>query len=237
MMAEGKLGGYATVNKFGRNPDVDTSAEDIWGGDGFYTGFPDTALERLSIVSTSAADAAAGTGLRTLRVVGLDTNYNIQQEDVTLNGLTPVLTTGFYRRAHTAFGLTAGSGGVNDGTITFSGAVTAANVFLVMIAGTNQTNNSGYTVPAGKTAYLREISSQIFGSNTASINASLWIRSFGGVFRERRPFGVTNAYFWHDSIYGGLVLTEKSDIIVRIHAASGNSSVVTGGYDLILVDN
>jgi hypothetical protein len=38
-------------------------------------------------------------------------------------------------------------------------------------------------------------------------------------------------------IFGGLVFTEKSDIILRVTSTSTNDSSVTGGYDLVVVDD
>lgn len=238
-IAEGKFAGYTVVNKFGRNPDVDAGSlpEDIWGGDGAYTGFPDSALETISVFSDSVDDAAAGTGARTIRITGLDSDYNVVTADVILNGTTPVATIQTFRRAHTAQVLTAGSAGVNAGTLTFRHTTTTANVFLMMSPGRNQTNNSAYTVPAGKTAFMRRLTSQIQGNVVAVIDAFIWTRAFGSVFRQRRPFTVSNNVIWVDEIYGGVPFTEKSDIVIRAAVSSASNVVMAAGYDLILVDN
>ena len=45
------------------------------------------------------------------------------------------------------------------------------------------------------------------------------------------------SYRMIDEIYGGLVFTEKSDIVIRITAASTTNLSVSAGYDLILVKN
>jgi hypothetical protein len=236
-IAAGRVAGLSIVNKFGRNIDIDTgAAEDIWGGGGSYTGFA-TLAETLSFVSTSAADASAGTGARTIRIIGLDANYNQIQETVTLNGLTPVTTTQSFLRAHTMATQTAGSGGVNAGTITVTQSVTTANVMLTMEVGTNQSYSSGYTVPAGYTAYLRTLTGAIRGASSATAFGDIWTRAFGGVFRARRPFVLSNGNTLQDQIYGGLVFTEKADLVLRITSVSSNNTEVTGGYDLILVQN
>ena len=75
-------------------PDIDAadSSEDVWIGEGAYPGFIASA-STTSIASDSADDAAAGTGARTVRVVGIVNNagtWTETQEDVTLNGVTPV---------------------------------------------------------------------------------------------------------------------------------------------------
>lgn len=239
LLAAGYIQGITVVNKFGRNLDVDTATvpEDIWGGGGVYTGFPDSALETISVSSDSASDTSNGTGARTVRLTGLDTDYNIVSADVTLNGITPVATTQTFRRVHTAQVLTAGSGGVNVGIITFNHTTTTANVFLQMMPGRNQTNNSAYTIPAGKTGFIRRIFASTLSTSAGAADCAVWTRSFGGVYRQRRPFSVSNTTNWIDDIYAGISFTEKSDIVLRCISASANNMNIAAGYDMILVDN
>lgn len=242
-IASGLFTGYSIVNKFGTNGDIDTASvpEDIWEGGGVYAGFPDSAVEAVEVLSSSADDASAGTGARTIRITGLDSNYDVASETITLNGTSPVDSVNTYRRVHTASVLTAGSGGVNAGTITVRHTTTTTNVFLSMQIGRNQTNCSGYTVPAGYTAYLRQLHCAIRGTAQANtpgaVEGNIWTRPFGGVFRSRRPFAASSNAPLNDVIYGGLTFTEKSDIVIRITASSGDNASVSGGYDLILVRN
>lgn len=238
-IASGRMQGFSIVNKFGTNSDVDSGSvpEDIWEGGGTYTGFPDSTLETVSVFSASANDASAGTGAGTIRITGLDTNYEVLQETVTLNGVTPVATVGQFRRVHTATVLTAGSGGVNAGIITVRHTTTTANVFLSILAGRNQSNCSAYTVPAGYTAYMRSLHAAVIFGTSTGLEGAIWTRSFGGAFRSRRPFLISTYYRLMDVIYGGLVFTEKSDIVLRVTGTSDNNVSVNGGYDLILVKN
>lgn len=237
-IAEGKYDGYSVVNKFGTNADIDTGSvpEDIWEVGGAYTGFA-SAAEPLSVVSASVNDAAAGTGARTVRIIGLDVNYAPLQETVTLNGTTPVTTSASFLRAHTASVQSAGSGGVNAGDITIGQSVTTANVMLSLLAGRNQSNCSAYTVPAGFTAYMRHLHVALRGTTGAanSVEGAIWTRAFGAPFRSRRPFSANTSFQLSDVIYGGLVFTEKSDLVLRITAVGANNTSLNGGYDLLLV--
>lgn len=237
-IAAGRYTGFAIVNKFGKNSDVD-AAEDIWEAGADYTGFPLSAAETIQVVSASTNDTSSGSGARTIRITGLDTNYAIQSEDFTLNGTSAVTGTKIFRRVHTASVLTSGSSNTtfNDGIITVRHSTTTSNIFLSMLAGTNQTNCSAYTVPAGKTAYMRRITGSIRGNANATASGAIWVRGFGASPRYRRPFGFAQANDFRDEIYGGLVFTEKTDIILRITAVSTTNLEITGGYDLILVDN
>lgn len=230
-IAQGLIQGETIVNKFGRNPDIDTAStpEDVWNGGGEYTGFPSSA-ETVNCVSSSANDTSSGTGARTVRVTGLNENWDITTEVITLNGTSASSnTSNQFLRIHTAQVLTVGSGGVNAGTITCRQSTTTTNIFFVMPVGLNQTYVSAYTVPRGKTAYLKRIFSQIRGNTNA--------RASGGPFRARRPFDVVGSAPLGNDVEGGLIFSEKSDIVIRISSVSANDTEVVYGYDLVLVDN
>lgn len=237
-IAAGLVDGYSSVNKYGRNTDVDTGTvpEDLWGGGGLYTGFPVSDSEPIEALSSSAADAAAGTGLRTVVIQGLNADWVETSETITLNGTTPVQSVNTYRRVHTMRGMTAGSGAANAGTITIRHATTEANVFLIMQIGTNQTNCAAYTVPAGKTAYLLSSVGTLRGSTSGTADCCFAIRGFGGVFRQRRPFTLSAAYEHSDQLSIPIAIAEKTDIIIRCTAASTNNLELAAGYDLTLVE-
>lgn len=76
----------------------------------------DTAY-KLDLTSSSANDAAAGTGARTVKVYGLDANYKFATETVTLNGQTAVTTTGTFYRVFGIQVITTGTGRKNAGDI------------------------------------------------------------------------------------------------------------------------
>lgn len=232
----GFIGGQSIVTKFGTNSDIDTGTvpEDIWEGGGAYNGWA-TAAEICQIASASANDTAAGTGARTVQITGLDANYDVQSETLTLNGTSQVDTVNSYIRIHTATVLSAGSGGVNAGILTVRQKVTTANVFLSMVAGRNQTNCSAYTVPAGFTAIMEKITSAPGTSSVTSLEGAIWTRTFGQVFRSRRPFFISDTVRLTDD--PELVFTEKADIIGRITSVSANNTPVNFSYRLLLVEN
>lgn len=244
-ISTGLFQGYGLTNKFGYLPDVDiaTVPEDIWEVGGAYTGFPSTVGETITVVSTSANDAAAGTGARTIRIMGLDANYEEQSETFTLNGTNPVTGALIFTRVHTASVQTSGSSNTafNAGTITAYHTTTTANVFVSMRVGANQTNSSGYTIPAGFTGYLRRIHLALNAASaaTSTCDVAVWTQSALKTTspRLRRP---NTCYFGSDSednIYGGISFTEKTDLILRVTACAVNNTGISGGYDLILVKN
>ena len=117
-----------------------------------------------ALVSGSAADAAAGTGARTVRIYGLDADWNRQDEEVILDGVTPVNTVGSYLRVFRMRVTSAGAGGINAGLITAT-AATDATISAAIAIGVGQTLMAVYSVPAGYTA---RVSGTWFGINRSS---------------------------------------------------------------------
>ncbi len=152
-VARGDVQGVSAINKFGRNDDIDTGSvpETVWSHGGVWV--PPTAARTHAIVSSDVADAAAGTGARTIRIFGLDSAWAEQTEDITMNGTTPVNTASTYTRIFRMYVLTSGSGEKNAGTITAT-AATDGTVTAEIPVGESQTQMAVWTVPAGKTIYM-----------------------------------------------------------------------------------
>lgn len=147
--ALGNVPGRSMLSVAGFNPLVGTSYEDIWGEGGEYV-YP-TSAETLEIVSSSADDAAAGTGGRTVVLISLDANFDEQQTTVPLNGVTPVVLTGTHIRTRLLSLVTAGSLLKNVGTLTLrvSGG---GNTRLIIEPEIGNSKSSYFTVPNGKVA-------------------------------------------------------------------------------------
>ena len=72
----------------------------------------------VKISSTSNNDAAAGTGLQTATLFGLDSSGDIQTETISdINGQTGSTSANTYSAIYGLVGLTAGSLNFNDGTV------------------------------------------------------------------------------------------------------------------------
>ena len=237
-IALGLFQGYTSDEKFGANGDIDTGTEeDIWAGGGDYTGQPTTgSAETIDVFSSSADDAAAGTGARTLRLFGLDEDYNEITEDVTLNGTTPVVTTQTFWRMDRMRVLTAGATGVSQGSITARHTTTTANVFAVMPAGKNRTQVAATTVPAGKKRIVISFYAGL-GRNTASGAADVFLmgRPLGGVYEERGNYTATIGGPVDRTYAAGKVFHEKEDIKVRASVTANNTSI-TAELSYITVD-
>lgn len=136
---------------FGRAPDVDNVKVDLWEGPTTTYVFP-TAAVQMTVVSSSANDAAAGTGVRQVLIHYLDASYAVQSETVTLNGTTPVNTVATdILRINGVHAVSVGSGGVAAGNLSVAnGGIT----YGYIKAGDNTARQAIFTIPAGKTGYI-----------------------------------------------------------------------------------
>jgi len=227
----------ASINKFGKNPDVDTeSPETIWEAGGDYPWSSLASAQALEIVSSDANDASDGTGARTVEIQGLDSNYDLQTETISLNGATAVDLANTYLRIFRMKVLTAGSGEANAGNITLrldGGGDTVAYIST----GLNQTLMAIYTIPNGKTGYVLNYYASVNKQSSASVDISLYARPEDQVFQIKHNIAVHSqggSYFNH--IFKlPLRFTEKTDIYLQA-ATSANNTDVTAGFDIILLD-
>ena len=238
-VAAGYIPDYDFHEIFGSNGDVDaaTAAEDLWCNGGNYTGFPTGSAETLDLFSDAAADAAAGTGLRTVRVYGLDANYDEQILDVSLNGVTHVTTTGYtWSRVDLVHGLTAGSGGVNAGTITVQHTTTTANVFTSLLPGYCTSFCAVKTIPARQVGIISRVHVTISNGAASNQEATVAIRTreYGtGCWRTHAPLIASTSTGASDDLTGGIVVPAKTDITIRILTATADGLQVTGRFDLM----
>jgi len=119
----------------------------------------------LDVVSTSTLDTAV-----TVKLIGLDTDYNEIEEVVPLTGQTPVTTTNAFLRINDLITIAGNAAG--DVTVTGDGTITVAK----MLAGTGRNQASIYTVPAGCNFYLTRINA--FGVATSGGNPGAKVTAF-----------------------------------------------------------
>lgn len=115
---------------------------------------PDPGGIQLQISSSNAADTSAGTGVQTIDVHYLDTNGDEQEENIIMNGVTPVNTVAtnidFIQWIHAA---AVGTGGVAAGNISAEDTGGAV-IYEYLAAGGNQSLSAKYKVPNNKTGYI-----------------------------------------------------------------------------------
>jgi len=148
--------GMSRVVKFGYNLDVDTAASEHivpWGGKVALYGLT---ARTLSVVSTSAADTSAGTGARTILIQCIDSIGAEVDLVVTLNGVTPVVTTQTCKFVNRALVFAAGTGRTNAGNINI--IQTTSSVQLAQIPALfSVTQQLTYYVPYNKKCYIEAV--------------------------------------------------------------------------------
>jgi hypothetical protein len=225
-VAQGQIAYHKHVYKFGQNAVVGNSVETIWQQGGLYS-YPPSATT-MTVSSSNANDTSAGTGARTVQIVGLDGDYNEISETIILNGQTAVTTTNSFLRVNRGIVLTAGSGGVNAGIIYVgTGTVTSgvpANIYTTINGdGTNQSLQSFWTVPANYNAYIYQtnISTGNTSNTPAVLKTLLVARPYGGVFNTKEIIVLTDGNHLQNYSFP-ITLTEKTDIEFRAESSSGS---------------
>jgi hypothetical protein len=230
-VARNQIDGHSAVTIFGYNGDVDQTEESVWP-DGGTVPHPTTASV-LDIVSTSVADDAEGTGARTVFIEGLDGNYNVVSETVTLDGTTDVATINSYLYINQFYVATVGSGGVNAGEIT---AKLDTTLYDLIAVGYNQRTTAHYCVPAGYTAYLTEgvITS---GQATGSTAVTAFLKQHGsdGILRVVAISTLNNGSVSYDFAYP-IAITEKSCFGASAVGTANNNSV-SAFFNFVLIKN
>lgn len=159
----------SVVRIYGRNGTVGTAVEELYSYDQPIDWVAImSAVAKVDITSTSANDTSAGTGARTIRIVGCDDTGAIISEVLTLNGNTIVQSALSYKLIYGMEVLTTGTGKVNagdihcvktgtGGTYTTGAPGTLTSALCKMLIGWNQSMTGIFCVPPGKTATVRRI--------------------------------------------------------------------------------
>ncbi len=236
--------GHQAYFRFGYANSIGTTAQTITpivAAGAVYV--PPSAATIMKVSSSSASDTAAGTGVRTFLVAGLDSNYNQISETVILNGQTAVNTANSYIRIQYTELLTLGSGAAQAGTIYVGvGTVTAgvpATIYWQSDVVYNNWSFAGFTVPAGYTAYLTSytITSQ---STTSNINVSLALveREFtSGVAEIQSTARLSSNGSFDRHFDFPYVIEEKNDMELRAWATTAATVNVTGEIQFVLIKN
>jgi hypothetical protein len=168
----------------------------------------------------------------TVEIQGLDGNYDLQTETVTISG-SSATTTNTFKRVFRARFTNGGSFDPNSERILIkSGGTTVAKI----LEDVGQTLMSVYTIPAGYTGHLMRLDVTAQGTATGSFN--LFCRPGGvGSFQIKHTAevnGVGGPYQLQYPIPQSLA--EKTDIDARMHTQSNNGRY-TCTFDILLVQN
>ena len=145
-VARGQIPGHSTLNIYGYQPVISTTAIPVWENATAYT-YPVSAITMY--LSGTNGDTAQ------ILVSGLDSLYRPISETVTLTGATPVATTKQYLRINN-MSVTVGSA-TNPAGIVYLKNLAATVTYAQINAGIGRTQMAIYTVPSGFTFYLQRV--------------------------------------------------------------------------------
>ena len=220
--------GLSHIHKFGAVPAMSQNTTGtIWDvNDTVYPWASWATAGTLTVDRASASDAD-----KVIFIQGLDADYHLVSDTVTLTNATGNASTVSFIRVFRAH-MTNGSA-TNVGNVSIKkGGTTVAQI----TAGKGQTLMAVYTIPAGYTGYL--IKGVCTVQAGADATGDMFVRYFGQqAFRVGHTFEVSGGggeYNYEFAV--PIQITEKSDIDVRATVRSNNARA-TAAFDLILVRN
>jgi hypothetical protein len=229
--------GFGQIHKFGAVPAMsqDTNGT-IW--DENDTVYPWATIDSNGVLTVSVVAPNNEGSARTthdgdsIEIQGLDSDYNLQVETVTISGSSATTTNTFKRVFRARFSAATGFDPNSERILIKSGGTTVAKI----LENLGQTLMSIYTIPAGKTGYLMRL--DVTAQGTATGSFKLFARPGGvGSFQLKHVAeinGVGGPYQLEYPIPQSF--TEKTDIDARMHTQSNNGRY-TCTFDILLVDN
>jgi hypothetical protein len=224
-VAKGQFDDISHAHPFGAVPAMSQNTTGtIWDvNDTVYPWASWATAGTLSIPAVNASDNG-----KTVTIVGLDGNYDMLTESVTVSSSVAVTTTAEFKRVNRAY---VGNGSAtNVGNINIQkGGVTVARI----TADNGQTAMAVYTVPAGYTGYILQGAASC--QSGADATGNMFVRYFGEAsFRVGHSFEVSGsggAYLYEFCI--PVKIPAKSDIDIRASVRSNNARL-TAAFDILL---
>jgi len=226
-VARGKVRGASTIHKFGATPSQSTNTTaTVWDkGDTLY---PWSAFNTPGVLV--GAQVGANDNGKVVTIIGLDSNWDLIEEDFTLSSTGTVTGTKIFKRVFRGYVKT---GDTNVGQLNFSrGGVQV----LRINAGLGQTLMTVYTVPNGYTGYLYQgIASAQAGADATGF---MYVRynTIGQAFRVAHTFEFSGSQDYFYKFAFPQELPQHSDIDIRLTTRSNNGRY-TAAFDLLLIKN
>lgn len=224
----GDIPGASQVHKFGAVPSMSqNTGGTIWDVDD--TNYPWSAFSSASTVTVDRASASDVD--KQVFIQGLDLNYNIIDDTVTLTNASGNVSTLSFLRVFRAY--------MHDTSATNVGNIdikVGSTVVARINADKGQTLMAIYTVPAGYTGYLMQGVATC--QDGADATGDMFVRYFGSnAFRVGHSFEFSgDGGQYHYKFTVPISIPEKSDIDIRATVRSNNARM-TAAFDLILVEN
>ena len=218
---KGLIEDFSAVGTFGYNDAISTSFETVSSVGGVYS-YPTTAT---TATVTSSDTASDNTG--TVLVSGLDENYDLASETLTIGGGAGSIT---FIRVFSARMLTANTGNANVGNLT----VTVDSKTVAYVQATYGASLSAiYTIPRNKRGWI--VSASIGMSKQKEVESKILTKqvSNGNVWNTV-GYQTTFAVPVYRKFEIPILVDQKSDIELRAKADA--TSAISGSFSLYLED-
>lgn len=247
-----KVEGSSFIRKFSYVPGLAlaTGERDLWEFGSPLFGnvnmtFPADGTAPVDSISCSATGQTSQ-----VLIIGLDIDGNEVSQVVALNGQTRVALTTPLWRVNRALRITPSArsdrfnalpGNVYifaNTALTLGVPNDPSKVIAFIATGSNQTRQSFYTVPKGKSGLFLAGSIRIIKKGTGAAIAKVYVRTFGGPCINVQVGSISNA--GSSSVYDPQLipetLPEKSDIFITADVDS-NDTGASHDYIMLLLDN
>lgn len=243
-VALGKVPGWARVTSLGHLPSVTqaTAPQDIWTGGGIYPWLTGATLVKMR--STSSADAPGGAGAQSARVNAIeDGTYLEKPVTVTLNGTTYVNLVDPIGACNGLLGMLPGVANAfctNVGDIELRRQDNDA-LLAVIPAGIGISQQSQFTVPAGKTLVILGLEAAVTalsGAVSRIVDVDTFFQAPGQIYRLPRRIQTTDNGPTNLEPRTCIIVPEKNRFQLRCAAVSSTQvTSVNGAYEAFLVTN
>tara|TARA_R110002095_G_scaffold87640_3_gene76532 strand:- start:607 stop:1440 length:834 start_codon:yes stop_codon:yes gene_type:complete len=218
-LAANAVTNVSLVQPYADNATVGTSFETITNTNADQV-LPVIAGADIDVVSAAAGDDVGSTGATEVTVTYLDDNFNQYTQAVAMNGTTEVEMTeqniSFIQKAEVT---ASGTGLAAAGAITIAD-VTGGGVHAVIDAGSKESGNCTWKVPAGHTGYVHgfwyDVDAVAAGVGTAEIALQV---------AHAESSGVANSETWR-TVAKVTVVENDNDIV----AATGGNQNNNGSF-------
>jgi len=226
-----------SVYKFGRVTTTSGQRIPMWDGNTNYI-FPDTA-DTITVTSDDPNDAPGGTGARSVRIFGLDANWEMQDEIINLGETTTNTYIRLFRMrvvesGTNDFPFVAADIANNIGTITATHNGTASPIAIIQPR-QGQTLMAIYTIPEGYTALMWAADTNNGRNNDAV--GFVYTKKNNGITNPWLCKGIRDMY--RNSVGKAWriprVYEAKTDIVIAIEGNNGDT--VSGTFELELIKN
>lgn len=228
--------GFGQVHKFGAVPEMSQDQNGtIWDvNDTIYpwaTIDAETTLTVTVVEPNNESNTSTALSGDTVEIQGLDANFDLLTETVTISGSTAT-TVGVFKRVFRAIYRDTGTTANSKIILIQSAGTTVAKI----LENIGQTMMSVYTIPAGKTGYLQRL--DVTAQGTATGSFKLYVREGEtGTFAVKHVCEVNGVGGPYQLEYPvAQAFPEKTDIDARMHTFSNNGRY-TCTFDILLVDN